>query len=171
MCSGNWPAFPRNEQAEIEERDGSRMASSARKSDNRKTFTPAEANAMLPLVRVIVQDIVSRAGDLRERQQRLESITSDQSRSLGRDHAAEVRQAEEELRRDQEALRSCVEELAALGVELKDFFSGLVDFPSRMEDRIVYLCWRLGEDTVSHWHELDAGFAGRQKLVPDVAHA
>jgi hypothetical protein len=39
-----------------------------------------------------------------------------------------------------------------------------VDFPSLREGRIVYLCWRLGEDEVAWWHEVDAGFAGRQRL-------
>ena len=50
------------------------------------------------------------------------------------------------------------------GVELKDYFAGLVDFPSRREGRVVYLCWRFGEPAVAYWHELEAGFAGRQKL-------
>ena len=54
---------------------------------------------------------------------------------------------------------------AAAGIELKDYFTGLIDFPCRMDGREVYLCWRLGEPEVGHWHELDAGFAGRQKLL------
>jgi hypothetical protein len=147
------------------------MASSASRRKSPKLFTVAQANAMLPLVRAIVTDIVNRANDLRDRQERLERIRSAQKKALGDDHAAEVGQAEQDLLRDQEQLQECQAELASLGVELKDYFSGLVDFPSSMDDRVVYLCWRLGEDSVAHWHELDAGFAGRQKLVPDVAHA
>jgi hypothetical protein len=54
--------------------------------------------------------------------------------------------------------------LKNLGVELKDYFTGLVDFPSRLEGREVYLCWRFEEAEVCHWHELNAGFAGRQKI-------
>ncbi len=50
------------------------------------------------------------------------------------------------------------------GVELKGIDEGLIDFPSRRERRIVYLCWRLGEDCISWWHEIDTGFAGRQPL-------
>jgi hypothetical protein len=145
------------------------MASSAaRKSP--KLFTVAEANAMLPLVRAIVSDIVALASDLRDRQERLERIRKSQ-RALGEAHAAEFGQAEADWQRDENRLRECQAELGGLGVELKDFLSGLVDFPSRMDDRIVYLCWRLGEDSVAFWHELDAGVAGRQKLVPDCAHA
>jgi hypothetical protein len=62
-----------------------------------------------------------------------------------------------------------VRELKALGVELKDYFTGLIDFPSLMDGRPVYLCWRLGEPEVAHWHELEAGVAGRQKLVSDTS--
>jgi hypothetical protein len=46
------------------------------------------------------------------------------------------------------------------------FDAGLVDFPGEMDGRSVYLCWRLGESAVEYWHELEAGYAGRQPLVP-----
>ena len=56
-------------------------------------------------------------------------------------------------------------ELHELGIELKDHTSGLIDFPSMRGDRIVLLCWRLGEtEEIEWWHETDAGFAGRQRL-------
>jgi hypothetical protein len=55
-------------------------------------------------------------------------------------------------------------ELEQLGVELKDPITGLVDFRARRGEAEVYLCWRLGEDRVGHWHDLEAGFAGRQAL-------
>ena len=58
-----------------------------------------------------------------------------------------------------------VDELRQLGIETKSVTEGLVDFPAIMDGRMVYLCWRLGELRVSHWHELDAGFRGRQPLV------
>ena len=55
-------------------------------------------------------------------------------------------------------------ELRTLQIELKDYVTGLIDFPCWMDGREVYLCWRLGEPDVGHWHEIDAGFAGRHKL-------
>jgi hypothetical protein len=67
----------------------------------------------------------------------------------------------------QERLAEYVHELNGLGIQLKDFYTGLVDFPCWMEGREVLLCWKQGEPGVDHWHELDAGFAGRQKLVPE----
>jgi hypothetical protein len=50
------------------------------------------------------------------------------------------------------------------GCELKGVDEGLIDFPSEREGRVVYLCWRLGEDAIRWWHEIDSGFAGRQPL-------
>jgi hypothetical protein len=62
------------------------------------------------------------------------------------------------------ALQDMIAELDATGAEIKGIDEGLVDFPAEREDRIVYLCWRLGEDTIAYWHELNAGFSGRQPL-------
>ena len=56
-------------------------------------------------------------------------------------------------------------ELANMGVEVKDYTRGLIDFPSLRDGRIVFLCWQLGEgDSIGWWHEIEAGFAGRQPL-------
>ena len=56
-------------------------------------------------------------------------------------------------------------ELEELGVQLKDFDRGLIDFPSLREGRVVLLCWQLGEgDELEWWHDIDAGFAGRTPL-------
>ena len=61
-------------------------------------------------------------------------------------------------------LRQEIEGLAAEGIVLRDADTGLVDFPSRREGRIVYLCWRPEEDRIGYWHELNTGFAGRKPL-------
>lgn len=61
-------------------------------------------------------------------------------------------------------LREEVEWIAGEGVILRDPETGLVDFPSRREGRVVYLCWKLGEDEIAHWHEVDSGFGGRKPL-------
>ena len=83
----------------------------------------------------------------------------------GDPYSDELVEMERELEADQRRLREYVEELQHLGVELKGPADGLLDFPSELEGRIVYLCWKLGEPEVAHWHELDAGFAGRQSLA------
>lgn len=56
-------------------------------------------------------------------------------------------------------------ELNAAGIQLKDYTRGLIDFPSMHEGRVVLLCWQLGEgDRIEWWHDIEAGFAGRQPL-------
>ena len=128
-----------------------------------KLFTPQQANAMLPLVRAIVGDLVSLSQQVYERRQRLKRLTT--GRELGDDpYTEELVEMERELDRDGERIRGFAKELEELGVELKDPFTGLVDFPWERDGRTVYLCWQFDEPTVAHWHELDAGFAGRCPL-------
>jgi hypothetical protein len=135
----------------------------------RRSFSLAEANATLPYVSAIVRDITQLAHDLRDRHERLVRLRAGRA-GLGAAHREEVDQAEAELERGQERMRGYESELRQLGVELKDYFMGLIDFPSQMDGRPVYLCWRLGEPEVAHWHDLEAGFAGRQRILADAPH-
>jgi hypothetical protein len=129
-----------------------------------KVFSLAEANAALPLIRVIVRDITALAAEMRDRHQRWQRLTS--SGSLDQAHQEEVQHMAEDLEVGQEKMESLIEELRSLHVEMKDPFTGLVDFPCVMEGRVVYLCWKMDEAQVAHWHELWTGFAGRKKLTP-----
>jgi hypothetical protein len=137
----------------------------------KRYFTAAEANAMLPLVRAIVADVAALARDLRDRHERLAHIPPARPNARTDAHQEELRLVESEMERGQERMRDYEKELRQLGVELKDYFTGLVDFPCLMHGREVYLCWRLGESEVAHWHELEDGFAGRQKLLADAARS
>src|SRR5262245_18474201 len=130
----------------------------------KKYFSVSEANRILPLVRVIVRDIVELARDLRERHERLSRLHPSERGPLADAYQEEVQQVQDEFERDQERMRSYEEELRKLGVELKDYYTGLIDFPCWKDNREVYLCWKHGEPEVLFWHELDAGFAGRQRL-------
>jgi hypothetical protein len=138
-----------------------------------RLFTVEQANAALPLVRAIASDLAQLSRDVIERRERLSQLRrgrEQQQRSFGL-YSEELSQIEEELEKDTERLQEYVDELRALGVEPKNGPEGLVDFPSLMDGRLVYLCWKLGESEVLHWHDLDAGFSGRQPLTADsVAH-
>jgi hypothetical protein len=133
-------------------------------SSGKKYYTPASANATLPLVRVILRDVTELARELRERHERLSRSVSGKRGGLSEAHQEELLQAQHDLERGQQRMRDYERELQNLGIELKDYFTGLIDFPARMDGREVYLCWRLGEPEVAYWHELEAGFGGRQKL-------
>jgi hypothetical protein len=131
----------------------------------RKLFTVEQANAVLPLVRAIATDLVRLSREVIERRERLALLASPSSSAAKDPYAEELAQIEEELEKDSQQLQAYVEELRELGVEPKSGPEGLVDFPSLLDDRVVYLCWKLGEPEVVHWHELDAGFLGRQSLI------
>ncbi len=127
-----------------------------------RLFTPEQANRMLPLVRRIVEDIVQDYARWREQVGVLEVVAAGRRGDSPPDEAEKVGEDAQRLAAD---IERYVTELRELGVDFKGFDQGLVDFPAEMDGRLVYLCWKLGEDAVEHWHEVDAGYAGRQKLV------
>ena len=124
-----------------------------------KIFTVQEANALLPDVRTIVgkiqrahrklskyRDVAKKAAEAAER--------GGGGIADGVGYATVLTQ-----------LTTQLTELEELGVQLKDFERGLVDFPSLRDGRVVLLCWQLGEgDELEWWHDVDAGFAGRTPL-------
>jgi hypothetical protein len=135
-----------------------------------RLFTIEQANAMLPLVRAITSDLAALARDVVERRQRLAILIAGRELKKGDPYSDELAQIETDLTLDSQRLVEYMDELKALGVEPKGAMEGLVDFPAEMEGRIVFLCWKLGEPEVLHWHDLEAGFAGRQSLVASVSH-
>lgn len=130
----------------------------------KRLFTQAEANAMLPLVGAIATDLAKLSHEVIERRQRLAHLLAGREIDLSDPYASELAQIEEEVRKDGVRLREYVEELEELGVEPKSGPEGLIDFPSSIDGHVAYLCWKLGEPEVMYWHELEAGFRGRQPL-------
>jgi hypothetical protein len=124
-----------------------------------KIFTVQEANALLPEVRVIAAKIqrAHRQVSLYRDEAKMASEAAERGGggiTQGIAYAAVLTQLTMQLA-----------ELESLGVQLKDFERGLVDFPSLREGRVVLLCWQLGEgDELEWWHDVDAGFAGRTPL-------
>jgi hypothetical protein len=131
----------------------------------RKLFTVEQANATLPLVRAITSDLVQLARDVIDRRQRLVELTAGRTLEQGDPYADELIQVQEELDGDLRRIQGYVDELVQLGVEPKGASEGLVDFPSVLDGRPIYLCWKLGEREVMYWHELDAGYAGRKLIA------
>jgi len=136
-------------------------------------FTAASANRMLPLVRAIVQDIVELHRDLEDRSQRLDHLRDVAGSTRRRDddpYTEEVLQMQRDLDQDAERLKGYVRELDTLGVEFKDAGKGLVDFPTMIDGKIAYLCWRLGETEVGYWHPLNGGDVSRRSLTDGSLH-
>ena len=128
-----------------------------------KIFTIEEANRTLPLVSRIVDDLVRdhRIWEDKVREFELATVGSSPEHP---DVIAELLQSEaQRLARD---IEGYIAELNDLGVIVKGMDTGLVDFRGQMDGREVYYCWKLGEPSVMYWHEIDAGFVGRQRLHP-----
>ena len=127
-------------------------------------WTVERANRALLLLRRIAEDLVRTYGEWRGLMDRFE-LRSANATPARPDPELELLQRG--IQRAAAEIEGFVKELDQLGVECKAMDRGLFDFPAEREGRAVYLCWLRGEPAVTHWHELDAGFAGRQPLVPE----
>lgn len=124
-------------------------------------WTPERATSALPLVRRIAEDLVRTHAEWRDLMGRFELASATASATAP---DPEVERLQREVIRAATDIEGFMRELGELGVECKSMETGLLDFPAERDGRPVYLCWRLGERTVAHWHDLDAGFAGRQPI-------
>ena len=134
---------------------------SVRPSRPKRRFTVEEANRSLPLVQRVVGDIVKTHALAMKLQHEIERQAEPRQAKQPPTPAA----MQEQLDQCMAKLEDFVDELSEIGCELKDYQMGLIDFVGRHEDRDVYLCWKLGEERITHWHEVDTGFAGRQSVA------
>jgi hypothetical protein len=127
-----------------------------------KLFTLQEAERTLPLVRRIVSDLTVEYPAWRAAVGRFELVTGGARADWG--ETQELVAARDEVTRHADRINRYLQELEGIGCVFKGFEGGLVDFYSLREDRPIFLCWRLGEDRIGHWHEIDTGFGGRQPI-------
>jgi hypothetical protein len=125
-----------------------------------RTFTLEEATALLPRVRDLIVEMQETKASIDTINEQLRELTA------GNGHAptGDVARKQQEAKRLVERLNERLAEINELGCELKGLDEGLIDFRSERDGRTVYLCWKLGEEGIAWWHELDTGFAGRQRL-------
>lgn len=129
---------------------------------NKKYFSLAEANRSIVLVRRIVADIV------RDYQELCELHAAWRAH----DAAGDTRRAEQGRERYAwvtDHLSELQEELEKVGCEMKDYRLGLVEFPALLDGRQAYLCWQIGEDRVTHWHEMDTDYTHRRPITRESA--
>jgi hypothetical protein len=128
----------------------------------KRFYTVEEANARLPLLRSILRDVTDLAAQMKGLYDQL--IPLQTAGSNDPKVEKEVETLSGELDAMQTKMRGYESETTQLGAELKDAFIGLIDFPGWHEGREVCLCWKLGEPKVEHWHDVDAGYAGRRPI-------
>ena len=141
----------------------------------RRVFTVGEANALLPHLREVLSQIQALREVVGDRTDKLKILDVLWGRKLADpdnpDHSDFKRHRRVIGGAVEEIERLIREEILALGVRFPQggLEHGLLDFPSRLDGRWVYLCWQISEAQLLAWHEVDGGFAGRQDLTPEVA--
>ena len=128
-----------------------------------KYFTLSEANRTLPLVKRIVADITALYPEWRSLVSQYEVVAA-QARPDWGESTEQVR-LRSEIEVVAKRMQDFLHELEQIGCVFKGFDQGLVDFRGRLDEREIFWCWKQGEDEITHWHDLDSGFAGR-KPVP-----
>lgn len=130
-----------------------------------KTFTLDEAQSLLP----VLEALLKRAIEGKQAAEQVESGLSEIARNIYinggmRVDTGKIAKMRAEMDGHLQKVRETVTEIDAIGVQVKDLETGLLDFPCRLDDQVVLLCWRMGEPSIEHWHTLEAGFQGRQPL-------
>jgi hypothetical protein len=130
-----------------------------------KTFTLEEAQSLLP----VLESLLKRAIEGKQSAEEVGASLSDLVRRIYLSGGMKVDVSSvSKQRAEMEAhlllVRECIAEMDSIGVQVKDLEGGLLDFPCRVDDEVVLLCWRMGEPAIEHWHTVEQGFQGRQPL-------
>ena len=130
-----------------------------------KTFTVEEAQSLLP----VLESLLKRAIEGKQSAEEVGSGLSDLARRIYlsggmKVDVTSVARQRAEMEGHLQRVRESIAEIDSIGVQVKDLEGGLLDFPCRLDDEVVLLCWRMGETAIEHWHTLESGFQGRQPL-------
>ena len=130
-----------------------------------KTFTLDEAQSLLPLV----ESLLNRATESKQAAEEIDDELSALSRRIHMAGGMNIDIAKVSARRSEieqhvQRARETMAEIDEIGVQVKDLDTGLLDFPCRIEDEVVLLCWKKGEQAIEHWHTMESGFKGRQPI-------
>jgi hypothetical protein len=135
--------------------------------DESKNFSLLEAERLRAKIEPILIEAMEARRKMAELDQQLGALAERISRSGGMqvpyEKTAKVRL---ERNRLEGSIQGALESIHSTGCIVKDLNAGLLDFPSRMNNEEVYLCWRLGEDRIRFYHRQDEGFAGRKPIDP-----
>jgi len=130
-----------------------------------KTFTLEEAQSLLP----VLESLLKRAIEGKQAAEQVESGLAELARRIYvsggmKVDVGNIARQRAEMEEHLQRVRESLAEIDSIGVQVKDIDGGLLDFPCRLDDQVVLLCWRMGETSIEHWHTMESGFQGRQPL-------
>jgi len=135
-----------------------------------RTFTLQEAQVLLP----VLEGLLKKAIDGRKVMERVEKEFEQVSHRIFLQGGVQVdlaglakRKAEKDKATRQ--VKDALAEIDATGVQVKDLDIGLLDFPCMVDERVILLCWKLGEKSIEHWHSVEEGFSGRKPIDESIA--
>jgi hypothetical protein len=137
-----------------------------------RTFTLEEAHSLLPVLESLLRTAISGKKLMEEVEAEMQALTHRIYLNGGThvDIVAVARRKAERAKAEQRA-KDALAEIDSIGVQVKDIDIGLLDFPCVVEGRVVLLCWKMGETSITHWHSTDEGFAGRKPIDERIARS
>lgn len=127
-----------------------------------RLFTVNEANALLPTVRPLIERVLENIEGLKSKSA---SVVRDEKLDPEATDFMDRLRKNSEIARLVAEVKDWVEQINSYGCICKGVEQGLIDFPCMLGAEVVFLCWRVGEPAVSHWHRIEEGFAGRRPLL------
>ena len=137
-----------------------------------RTFTLDEAHELLPVLESLLRQAIGGKKQIEEIDKEFKEIAHRVFLSGGM-FLPLVRLARRKAEREKAAqqVKDAVSEINSTGVQVKDLDIGLLDFPCMVDGHIILLCWRLGERSITHWHGVEEGFAGRKPIDDRIPRA
>ena len=130
-----------------------------------KTFNLDEAQSLLPLLESLLKRAIEGKRGAQEVEERLTELGRRIYISGGmRVDVGAIAKQRGEMEAHLQRVRESVSEMDSIGVQVKDLDTGLLDFPCKIDDQVVLLCWRMGESAIEHWHTIEDGFKGRKPV-------
>jgi hypothetical protein len=137
-----------------------------------RTFTLDEAQSLLP----VLESLLRTSSDGKKL---IESVDAELQETAHRVflsggmflNIVQLARRKAEREKSIRRVRDAMAEIDAIGVQVKDLDIGLLDFPCRVDGKIVLLCWKLGEEGITHWHGTEEGFAGRKPIDERISKA
>jgi hypothetical protein len=137
-----------------------------------RTFTLDEAQSLLPVLESLLRNAISSKKLMEEVDGEMQAL-SQRIFLNGGTHIDVIATASRKAQRGkaEQRAKDALSEIDSIGVQVKDLDIGLLDFPCEVDGRIVLLCWKTGEPTITHWHGTEEGFAGRKLIDERIARS
>lgn len=137
-----------------------------------RTFTLDEAQSLLPVLESLLRNAISAKKLMEEVDGEMQSL-SQRIFLNGGTHVDVIATAQRKAQRakSEQCAKDALSEIDSIGVQVKDLDIGLLDFPCEVDGRIVLLCWKMGEPSITHWHGTEEGFAGRKLIDERIARS